>query len=137
MSSHRPIGSVIGGSQAARQPGDRPLGDPAESAQASGVRLATLDDRRPDATLPQESAVLVVAVAAVGEEHVRPPARSADDYGHGRDPVQQRQKLGGVVAVSAGQRHSSSDTIHGRDRRFPMTTSTTDQVDSHMIKIFC
>jgi hypothetical protein len=29
--------------------------------------------------------------------------------------------------------HSSSDTIHGCDWRFPMLTSTSDQADSHMI----
>ena len=34
------------------QPGDRPLNDPAEGAQARPVRLATLGDRGPDAALP-------------------------------------------------------------------------------------
>jgi hypothetical protein len=44
-----------------------------------------------------------VVVAAVGEEHVGPSARSADNPGHCRDLVQQGQELGDVVAVSAGQ----------------------------------
>ena len=85
------------------QPGDRPLDDPAESAQTGAVRLSPFGDRRLDAALPQEPAVLVVVVAAVGEEHVGSPARSADDSGHCRDLVQQGQELGDVVAVSAGQ----------------------------------
>jgi hypothetical protein len=52
------------------QPGDRPLDDPAEGAQAGAVRLSPLGDRGPDPAFPQELAVLVVVVAAVGEEHV-------------------------------------------------------------------
>jgi non-canonical (house-cleaning) NTP pyrophosphatase len=61
--------------------------------------------------LPQRSrtmihwamANIVVVVSAVGEEHVGPSARSADNPGHCRDLVQQGQELGDVVAVSAGQ----------------------------------
>lgn len=65
----------------------------------------------PDAALPQEPSVLVVVVAAVGEEHVRPSARPADDSGHCRDLVQQGQQLGDVVAVAAGQRRRERDPL--------------------------
>jgi hypothetical protein len=41
-------------------------------AQAGAVRLSSFCDRRPDAALPQDPAVLVVVVAAVGEQHVGP-----------------------------------------------------------------
>ena len=75
------------------------------------MRLATLGDRGPDPALPKEPSVLVVIVAAVGEEHVGPSARPADDSGHCRDLVQQRQQLGDVVAVSAGQRHRERDAL--------------------------
>jgi hypothetical protein len=33
--------------------------------------------------------------------------------------------------------HSSSDTIHGRDWRFPITGPTNGQANSHMINGFC
>ncbi len=33
--------------------------------------------------------------------------------------------------------HSSSDTIHGRDRRFPTTRPTTRQADGHLINNLC
>jgi len=99
------VASFPADAQAAKavQPGDRPLNDPSKSAQAGAVWLAAFGDRGPNSTLPQEPAVLVVVVAAVGEEHVGPSARSADDAGYGRDLVQQGQQLGDVVAVSAGQ----------------------------------
>ncbi|MFF0097167.1 hypothetical protein ACFYSF_45695, partial [Streptomyces canus] len=40
---------------------------------------------------------------------------------------------GGSGSNGSMSDHSSSDTIHGRDRRFPMPSSTSDQADSHMI----
>ncbi len=95
----------------AMQPGDCPLDNPAEGAQTGTVWLATLGDRGPGAALAQEPSVLVVVVAAVGEEHVGPSARPADDSGHCRDLVQQGQQLGDVVAVSAGQRHRERDPL--------------------------
>jgi hypothetical protein len=54
------------------QPGDRPLDHVAEDAQAAAVFLASFGDDRSDPALPQQAAVLVVVVAAVGKECVRP-----------------------------------------------------------------
>ena len=93
------------------QSGDRPLDHPPEGGQAGAVRLAPLGDRGPDAALAQEPAVLVVVVAAVGEEHVGSSARPADDSRDRWDLVQQGQELGDVVAVSAGQRHGERDAL--------------------------
>ena len=95
----------------AMQPGDRPFGHPAEDAQAGAVRLAAFGDHRADATLPQQSAVLVVVVAPVGEQCVRPSARPADTTGNWRDLVYQGQQLDDVVAVPAGQRHRERDAL--------------------------
>ena len=57
------------------------------------------------AALPDEAAVLVVVVAAVGDQRLsgrrRGPADAAAD---GRHPVEQREQLGDVVAVAAGER---------------------------------
>ena len=93
------------------QPGDRPLDDPAESAQAGAVRLSPFGDRRPDAALAQEAPVFVVVVTAVGEEHVGPSARPADSPGDSRHLVEQGQELSDVVAVPAGQGHRERDAL--------------------------
>ena len=85
------------------EPGDGAFDDPAENAQARAVWLAAFGDHRPDTALPQQPPVLVVVVAAVSEEHVRPSSWPADDAGYRGNLVEQGQELGDVVAVSAGQ----------------------------------
>jgi len=113
------------------KPGDRPLDNPAEGPQTGAVWLSPFGDRGPDSACPQEPAVLVVVVAAVGEEHVGSPARSADDSGHCRDLVQQWQKLGDVVAVSAGQRHRERDPLAvGEDVVFAARACAVDRAGS-------
>ncbi|KJK41027.1 hypothetical protein UK15_04370 [Streptomyces variegatus] len=99
------VASLPADAQAAEavQPGDGAFDDPAEDAQAGAMRLSSFGDRGPDAALPQESPVSVVVVAAVGEEYVGPSPWPADGTRHGRDLVEQGQKLGDGVAVSAGQ----------------------------------
>ena len=107
------VASFPADAQAAKavQPGDRSLHDIAEDAQAGAVGLASFGDDRADAALPQQPPVLVVVVAAVGEQHVRPSAGPADHSGNSRDLVQQRQQLGDVVAVAAGQGHRERDAL--------------------------
>jgi hypothetical protein len=73
------------------------------------VWLASLCNHRADPALPQQSAVLVVVVATVGQQRVRPAARSSDSARDGRNLVEQRQELGDVVAVCGGQRHRERD----------------------------
>jgi hypothetical protein len=86
------------------EPGEGPLHNPAGLAQAGAMRDTSTGDLRGDAAGPEDAAVLVEVVAAVGEQPVRsmprPPAESTD----AGDRVQQRCQLGDVVAVSAGQR---------------------------------
>ncbi len=57
-----------------------------------------------DPALPDEAAVLVVVVAAVGEQRLWPPSWPTDSSSDRRYPVEQLDQLGDVVAVPAGQR---------------------------------
>jgi hypothetical protein len=64
---------------------------------------APAGDHWPDAALPDQSPVLVVVIASVGHHAVRASTWLAGLAAHRRDGVQQRQQLGDVVAVAAGQ----------------------------------
>lgn len=93
------------------EPSDGAFDDPAVDAKAGAVRDAAAGDHRFDALGPDEAAVLVVVVAPVGQQHVRPASWSADQARYGRDLRKQRQQLRHIVAVSAGQRHSEWDAL--------------------------
>lgn len=82
-------------------PGDRSLDHPPVDAQPGAVWCAAAGDPRADALGPYRFAVLVVVVGPVGEQFVGAPAGPAADRW---DLVDQRQQLGDVVAVAAGQR---------------------------------
>jgi len=73
------------------------LHDPALAAQAGAMRDASASDDGLDAALPEQPAVLVVVVAAIGEHDVGLLARPADLAGHrpGVQVIQQRQQLRG------------------------------------------
>jgi hypothetical protein len=70
--------------------------------------LAAGNDRF-DAELPDEAAVLVVVVAAVGDQHFRPAARATGPATHRRHTIEQFQQLSDVVAVAAGERPRQRD----------------------------
>jgi len=81
------------------------LDDPSLPAQAGAVFDAALGDQRGDAARPQDAPVLLEVVAAVGEQPVGLlawPASLATD-GPGVQLIEQRDELGDVVAVAAGQ----------------------------------
>ena len=64
---------------------------------------ATAGDHRHDATVPDQAAVLVVVVAAVGV-HLPGSAKWSPPLAAQRgDAVEQRDELGDVVTVAAGQ----------------------------------
>jgi hypothetical protein len=67
------------------------------------VGLASFGDHRADAPGPQQAPVLIVVVAAVGEQRVGSAPGQAKGPGDGGDLVEQGQELGDVVAVAAGQ----------------------------------
>ena len=63
--------------------------------------LAASDDRL-DSAFPDEPTVLVVVVAAVGDQRPRPALRPADAAADRWYAVEQLEQLGDVVAVAAG-----------------------------------
>ena len=85
------------------QPGMCALDNPADLAKSTAVGLATPGDRSRDACSMKRSTILVVVVCAVGIDPTwlaQGPASATPDSGNGFD---QRQELGNVVAVCAGQ----------------------------------
>jgi hypothetical protein len=65
--------------------------------------LAARDDRF-DAAAPDKPPVLVVVVAAVGEQRARPLARPAGAASDGRHAIEQLEQLRDVVAIGRSQR---------------------------------
>jgi hypothetical protein len=87
------------------------LDDPALAAKAGAMPCATTGDHGCDAERSQQPAVLVVVIAAVGEQPVGLLAWPSDLAGD-RTPVQvfdQRNQLGDVVALPAGQADRQRD----------------------------
>jgi hypothetical protein len=58
---------------------------------------------------PQQAPVLVMVIAAVGDQPGRSPARSSHAPAHRRDGIDERDELGDVVAVSRRQRPGERD----------------------------
>ena len=91
------------------EPGEGALDDPALTADAGAVPGLAAGDDRFHAELPYEPAVLVVVVAAVGEQGARSAARPACPAPDGRHSFEQFDELGDVVAVAAGERPGQRD----------------------------
>ena len=89
--------------------GEGTLDDPAGRAESGAVLGLLARDQRFDSSLAEQPAVFVVVVATIGDESVGPsawPAWSASDRWH---TVKQRDQLGDVVAVAAGDRPGQRD----------------------------
>ena len=71
------------------QPGEGALDDPAVAAESGAVLCLAACDQGLDAALPDETAVLVVVVAAVGDQRPRSASWPADAAADGRHPVEQ------------------------------------------------
>lgn len=93
------------------QPSKGPLYHPTDFAEPRAVGHATSSDHRSDAALPQQAAVLVEVVAPVGIQVPRLPARSPSQPPDRRDRVEQRQELGDVVTISAGERDGRGGSV--------------------------
>ena len=91
-------------SAAVVEPGEGAFDDPAVAAQAGPVLGLAASDQRLHAPLPDEAAVFVVVVATVGGDPVGPSTRAADLAADRRDALDERDQLGDVVAVAAGER---------------------------------
>jgi hypothetical protein len=85
------------------QPGEAALDRPALATQPRAVGGAPAGDQGADATPAQLAPVGVVVVAAVGHERRGPAPRPADPARERRHGIHERDQLGDVVAVAAGQ----------------------------------
>jgi hypothetical protein len=86
------------------EPGEGAFDDPAVLSEAGAVLGLAAGDLGLDAAFAQLLAMPLGVVGAVGEQPVGAAARVADTAAHRRHPVDKRQQLGDVVAVTAGQR---------------------------------
>ena len=91
------------------EPGEGAFDDPAVAAQAGAVFGLAAGDLRCDPALAELAAVLVVVVAAVSRDSVGPAAWAADLAADRWYPVDERDQLGDVVAVAAGERPGERD----------------------------
>ena len=82
------------------EPGEGALDDPADAAESGAVFGLAAGDLGFDPARAQLAPVLVVVVATIGRDSVGSPTRSADLAAHRRDPLDQRDQLGDVVAVA-------------------------------------
>jgi hypothetical protein len=104
--------AVIADEQTAElvQPGEGAFHDPAVTAEAGAVLGLATRDERLDPSPPKLSAVAVGVVAAVADKLVGSAAGPADDPAHGRYPIEEREQLGDVVAVAAGEGAGERDS---------------------------
>jgi hypothetical protein len=98
------------------QPGEAAFDDPAVSAEAGAVGGAAAGDAWGDAAGAQQPPVLVVVVAAVGEQLSGASAGSAASAADRWDGVEERDELGDVVAVAPGQRDGERDAAGVADQ---------------------
>ncbi|MDP9947383.1 hypothetical protein J2S51_000137 [Streptomyces sp. DSM 41269] len=85
------------------QPGEGALDDPPHLAQSGAVGDAASGDQGFDAAFPQQAAVLVEVVAPVGIQAPGLAAWTSPPAPDRWDGVEQRQELGDVVPVAAGE----------------------------------
>lgn len=93
------------------QPGEGALDHPAHLAQSGAVGDAASGDQGFDAALPQQAAVLVEVVAPVGVQTPGFAAGASPQPPDRWDGVQQRQELGDVVPVAAGERDGERGSV--------------------------
>ena len=91
------------------QPRERALDDPAHAAEPGAVSGLAARDLGRDPAGAELATVLVMVVAAVSCDPVGAFARPADLAAHRRDPFDQGQELGDVVAVAARDRPGERD----------------------------
>jgi hypothetical protein len=76
------------------KPGEAALDHPSLPAQTRAVLGTSAGDDRLHTSLSQLAAVLVVVIAAVGEQAVGTLAGPTDLAGYWPDPINQREQLG-------------------------------------------
>src|SRR6266542_5951507 len=93
------------------EPGEGALDDPAVAAEAGAVLGLAAGDLRDDAALAVLAAVAVVVVTAVGADTLGSLPGPTDLAAHRRDTIDERDQLGDVVAVAAGERPGERDPL--------------------------
>jgi hypothetical protein len=91
------------------EPSEGALDDPADAAEPGAVLGLAAGDLGLDPSSAELAPILVVVVAAVGGDPLRPPTRAADLAAYRRHALDQRDELGDVVAVAAGHRPGERD----------------------------
>jgi hypothetical protein len=86
------------------QPGEGAFDDPAPAAETRAVRAVATGDHRLDAPLAELAPLRRVVVGTVCDEPLGAPTRSPAAAAHGGHAVDERDQLGDVVAVAAGDR---------------------------------
>jgi hypothetical protein len=86
------------------EPGEGAFDDPAVAAEPGAVFGLATGDLGCDAAPAKLAAAAVVVVTAIGGDALGSSSRTADLAAHGWHPVDERDQLGAVVAVAAGER---------------------------------
>lgn len=86
------------------EPGEGAFDDPALATKTGAVRGETPGDERLDPACADEATVLVVVVAAIGEQQLGSPPGPSSSAAYGGDGVEQRGQHERVVAVRAGHK---------------------------------
>jgi hypothetical protein len=93
------------------EPTDRAPDNPAHFAPAAAVRLAMLGDARLDLFASQQDAVHLGVAGTVSVKAAGALDQSAGLAAHGWDSVYQRDPLGHIVPVCAGELAGQQDSI--------------------------
>jgi hypothetical protein len=91
------------------QPGESVFDDPAVAAEPGAVLGGASCDLGLDPAPAELAATARVVVSAVAGDPVGTPTRPPDLAAHRRDAVDERDQLGAVVAVAAGERPGERD----------------------------
>jgi hypothetical protein len=91
------------------QPGEGAFDDPADAAETGAVVGLAASDLGRDVAGAEFAAVLVVVVTAISGDPVGASAWPADLAAYRRDALEERDELGDVVAVAAGDRPGERD----------------------------
>jgi hypothetical protein len=91
------------------EPGEGALNDPAVASEPGAVVALAAGDLRLDPAAMELATVLVMVVASVGRDTVGSTARPANTAAHWRHALDERDQLGDVVAVTAGERPGERD----------------------------
>lgn len=94
------------------EPGESALDHPAAFAKPTAMRHPSFCQQRPDAASHEFFSMRLRVISAVSLRHLRTPSRTASFAADTGDGIEQRQKLGNVVAVGSRQhdtqRHASA-----------------------------